>query len=340
MMHLLALHGAESLQTSFETDRMRFIGRNNSVETPAAMQATKELSGTQGSVLDPVVSIRHRVLIAARSSGRVRPRSRCRRAAGSNASRSSKSTGIATSPIARSRSPGRTTGSRSDRSTSARSTRRSMRGSPARSSTPIPRAGPAPRRSPATGSRSRACGRTAFRAICRSCCCRCPDPKSSTSRAQLVNAHVYCRMKGLDFDLVIWNEERGGYRQALHDEIMAIIGTSADAGMLEQPGGVFVRSIEQINHEDRVLMHSIARVVMSDPAGIALRAARRRQGFAQRHRRARARRLARARSARQAISSRCRRARWSTVSAVSRRMAANMSSRSTKRTRRRCRGST
>ncbi len=87
---------------------------------------------------------------------------------------------------------------------------------------------------------------------------------------RLVNAHVYCRMKGLGFDLVIWNEERGGYRQALHDEIMAIIGTSADAGLLDRPGGVFVRSIEQINHEDRVLMLSIARVVLSDQAGSLL----------------------------------------------------------------------
>src|SRR4029079_6364 len=62
-------------------------------------------------------------------------------------------------------------------------------------------------------------------------------------------------------------EERGGYRQALHDEIMAIIGTSADAAALEQRGGVFVRPIEQINHEDRVLMQSVARIVLSDQEG-------------------------------------------------------------------------
>ncbi len=92
-------------------------------------------------------------------------------------------------------------------------------------------------------------------------------PENLNLARQLVNAHVYCRMKGLDFDLVIWNEERGGYRQALHDEIMAIVGTSPDSAVLEQPGGVFVRSIEQINHEDRVLMQSVARVVLHDQGG-------------------------------------------------------------------------
>jgi cellobiose phosphorylase len=37
---------------------------------------------------------------------------------------------------------------------------------------------------------------------------------------QLVQAHAYWRRKGLSVDLVIWNEEHGGYRQTLHDEIM------------------------------------------------------------------------------------------------------------------------
>ncbi|HVT32888.1 MAG TPA: glucoamylase family protein, partial [Rhodanobacteraceae bacterium] len=53
MMHLLALHGGESQGTSFETDRLRFIGRNRSVEDAAALRAANDLSGTEGSVLDP-----------------------------------------------------------------------------------------------------------------------------------------------------------------------------------------------------------------------------------------------------------------------------------------------
>ena len=38
MMHLLALHDAESTQTSFESDRLRFIGRGNDAARPAAVR--------------------------------------------------------------------------------------------------------------------------------------------------------------------------------------------------------------------------------------------------------------------------------------------------------------
>ena len=63
MLHTMALHGAESLETSFETDRARFIGRGNSVASPAAFADTAPLSGTQGPVLDPIVAIRHRFVL-------------------------------------------------------------------------------------------------------------------------------------------------------------------------------------------------------------------------------------------------------------------------------------
>jgi cyclic beta-1,2-glucan synthetase len=57
MFHLMAVHGVEIKNTSFETDRMRFIGRGNTLETPAAMTNLTPLSGSQGSVLDPIVAI-------------------------------------------------------------------------------------------------------------------------------------------------------------------------------------------------------------------------------------------------------------------------------------------
>ncbi len=52
-------------EISFETDRMRFIGRGGSVAAPLAMTVTGALSNTDGSVLDPIVAIRHRMVIDA-----------------------------------------------------------------------------------------------------------------------------------------------------------------------------------------------------------------------------------------------------------------------------------
>ena len=37
---------------------------------------------------------------------------------------------------------------------------------------------------------------------------------------QMVQAHAYWRLKGLMVDLVIWNEDYGGYRQALQNELI------------------------------------------------------------------------------------------------------------------------
>src|SRR5450759_1876509 len=37
---------------------------------------------------------------------------------------------------------------------------------------------------------------------------------------QLVQAHAYWRLKGLTVDLVIWNEDHAGYRQLLQEQIM------------------------------------------------------------------------------------------------------------------------
>ena len=48
-----------SWRISFETDRMRFIGRGNTIVNPVAMRDLSALSNSQGSVIDPVVAIRH-----------------------------------------------------------------------------------------------------------------------------------------------------------------------------------------------------------------------------------------------------------------------------------------
>ena len=58
---------------------------------------------------------------------------------------------------------------------------------------------------------------------------------------QLVQAHAYWRLKGLAVDLVIWNEDRGGYRQVLQDQIMGLIAAGIEAHVMDRPGGIFVR---------------------------------------------------------------------------------------------------
>ena len=63
MTHLMATHTATSEPTSFETDRSKFLGRGGDVARPLALGPAGPLSGSQGSVLDPIVAIRSTVVI-------------------------------------------------------------------------------------------------------------------------------------------------------------------------------------------------------------------------------------------------------------------------------------
>ena len=96
---------------------------------------------------------------------------------------------------------------------------------------------------------------------------RIEDPANIDLVRQLVQAHAYWRLKGLAVDLVIWNEDRAGYRQLLQDQIMGLIAAGLEASVTDRPGGIFVRLAEQISNEDRILLQTVARIVISDTWG-------------------------------------------------------------------------
>ncbi|KXS32758.1 MAG: Glycosyltransferase 36, partial [Candidatus Gallionella acididurans] len=82
-----------------------------------------------------------------------------------------------------------------------------------------------------------------------------------------IKAHSYWRMKGLTVELVILNEDASVYRQTLHDMITSLISSGIEAPMLDKPGGIFVRRLEQIPGDDLVLLQSAARIVLDDEKG-------------------------------------------------------------------------
>jgi cellobiose phosphorylase len=84
---------------------------------------------------------------------------------------------------------------------------------------------------------------------------------------QIIRAHAYWRLKGLPVDLVIWNEDRAGYRQALQDQILGLVAVGLQNQGMDRPGGIFVRSADQISEEDRILFQTVARIVLSDDRG-------------------------------------------------------------------------
>jgi cyclic beta-1,2-glucan synthetase len=77
---------------------------------------------------------------------------------------------------------------------------------------------------------------------------------------QLLKVHHYWRTKGLISDLVILNEHPPTYLQELNDELLATVMASSEAGLLDRPGGVFIRRADILKPEDITLLNSLARI--------------------------------------------------------------------------------
>ena len=106
-----------------------------------------------------------------------------------------------------------------------------------------------------------------YQAMCRSVLAQISDPANIDLVYQLVQAHAYWRLKGLTVDLVIWNEDRAGYRQQLQEQILGLIAAGVEAHVLDRPGGIFIRPADQISNEDRILFQTVARAILSDSQG-------------------------------------------------------------------------
>jgi len=83
---------------------------------------------------------------------------------------------------------------------------------------------------------------------------------------EILRAHAYWRTKGITCDIVIINEDYSGYRATLNDRIIDAINSGPAAGLLDKPGGVFVRRIETLSEEELTLLATVARVVLYDTA--------------------------------------------------------------------------
>jgi cellobiose phosphorylase len=79
-----------------------------------------------------------------------------------------------------------------------------------------------------------------------------------------LKAHEFWRMKGLTADLVIVSMDEGGYTRPLQDLIKDAVSSSHARDMQEKPGGVFVRDGKVMNEEDINLLYTTARVVINE----------------------------------------------------------------------------
>jgi len=265
MFHLMAVHDADPGEPSYETDRVRFVGRGRSAAAPQAMDAAA-LSGSQGSVLDPVVAIRCRLTLAPEQSASVDL------VYGMGDGRDA-----VLDLVAKYRDR-----SLADRVfdlawTHAQVVLRQINASEAdaqlygRLASSVIYAHAGLRADPSLLMRNRR-GQSGLWGYAISgdlpiVLLRIGDLANIELVRQLIQAHAYWRLKGLAVDLVIWNEDRAGYRQVLQDQILGLVAVGVEAQVMDRPGGIFVRSAEQISEEDRTLFQTVARVILSDTRG-------------------------------------------------------------------------
>jgi cyclic beta-1,2-glucan synthetase len=79
---------------------------------------------------------------------------------------------------------------------------------------------------------------------------------------QMLQAHTYLRMHGLSSDLIILNEEAGSYQRPLQERLEQLIQGHTLSTTLEQPGEIFLRNLAQIPEEDLRLLKVAASVVL------------------------------------------------------------------------------
>lgn len=266
MFHLMKVHNAEIQQISYETARDKFIGRGNTINNPKAINQENGLSGTSGSVLDPIVSIQYRIFLEPYQSatidmifGIAETKELCNNLVEKYQDRNLTNRGlelawthsqvilrqinaVEADTLLYSKLAGSIIYANSSLRTDAATIIKNQRGQSGLWSYGI--SGDLP-----------------------IILLQIEDIENIELVRQMVQAHAYWYLKGLITDLVIWNDDHGGYRQVLHDRIHGLVAPGVSGNLKDQPGGIFIRSADQISNEDRILFHTVAHVVISDSLG-------------------------------------------------------------------------
>ena len=266
MFHLFTVRALPHYELSYETDRLAFIGRGLTTRNPKALQIDGSLGETDGSVLDPIVSIRCRLTLPAGetlSAGFITGMAHTREAAivliekyqdQQLADRVFEMAVIHGKVVLQ-----QLNATEADAQLYGRLASSILYSSRYR------------RAKPELLLKNRR-GQPDLWAYSISgdlpiILLRIGDPAKIDVAAKLIQAHAYWRLKGLPVDLVIWNEERTGYRQGFRDQIIGLIASGPEAAFFDRKGGVFLRHPDQMSEEDQILMQAAARIVFSDSDG-------------------------------------------------------------------------
>ena len=263
--HVMNLEGRSASPTEWETSRVRFIGRGRTVAAPLALTG-RSLSGTTGSVLDPIMSLRQRIRLEPGGFARL-----------------SFATGAAESRDA----------------VMALAHRYRDRGAAVRAAAmAFTHSQMILRHLGISGDLSRQYDRLASRALYLDESLRASPATIAANTLgqsglwahgisgdvpivlvriqeeddlrlvrQVLQAQEYWRLGGLAADIVILNEHAADYLDQVHHSLLSLLEAGSWAGWRDRPGGVFLLRSDGLPDPDRLLLEATARVVLEGARG-------------------------------------------------------------------------
>ena len=245
----------------YETDRMRFVGRGRTLDTPAAMDAGATLTRTAGAVLDPVVSLRRVVTLQPKQSVQV----------------------VFSLAVAASREQAERLAERYDHPNAAQrafelastyglvelghlglSGEQALRAQELASRLLYG----GPQLAAPAGVRERnvrpqsglwAYGISGDLPILLF---RASSTDDLGAFQTLLKIHAFWRRRGFEADLVVLNDHPPSYADSLQEALTQAVDTSPQRALLNQRGGLFIRRTDGLSEEDLTLLLTAARVIV------------------------------------------------------------------------------
>ncbi len=265
-VHALSVDGPTVGPVEHETDRARFLGRGRTPARPAALDLGAELSGTTGAVLDPILSLRRRLRLPPGASASV----------------------AFTTAVAFNREAALAL---ADQYHDVHGVQRAFELAWAHTQVQL-------RHLHLSAEEAHLYQRLAAHLVYAGSALRAPASVLAANRQgreglwrhgisgdrpillvlvaeaedvalvrKVLLAHAWWRLQGLEVDLVLLNEHASGYQEDVQQELQSLVRTSDSHDLVDKPGGVFLRKADHFSPEDRVLLLTAARVVLSGTRG-------------------------------------------------------------------------
>ncbi|MBS1762806.1 MAG: cyclic beta 1-2 glucan synthetase, partial [Bacteroidetes bacterium] len=263
MFHLMTCEGKKAEEISYETSRAEFIGRDNTIVNPKALNVNGKLSGQDGSVLDPVVAIRYKIIIEPDEVvnfdmviGIAESKEICQSLINKYEYNSFHKDRVFEMAWSHSQVVLR----QINASVADAQLYSMLAGSIIYTNSSF-RADP----SILINNHRQQSGLWGYSISgdLPIVLLKIESQANLQMVKQMIQAHSYWRLKGLIVDLVIWNEAHDGYRQDFQNEILALIPME----LKDQQGGIFLRAGDQVSNEDRILFQTVARIIVADSGG-------------------------------------------------------------------------